>query len=182
MSNTTRTSYQREAAHAALLLLVLGRSVPMCPCCCGPLCATSVAGEGGFAPRFCFPFVRVVGPNQVVAFEALATLLVNWGQGWFDLWPNPPVQLLRKFLVGGGQRAPTCAAGVLRCIYTPLVAMLAVSQHVFPWDEAAIVSLTAYTWRGRQHYTHVSSILFAAACLLVILRPPPPHTHTHRPC
>jgi hypothetical protein len=60
------------------------------------------AGEGGFAPRFCFPFVRVLGPNQVVAFEALATLLVNWGQGWFDLWPNPPVQLLRKFLVGGG--------------------------------------------------------------------------------
>jgi hypothetical protein len=58
------------------------------------------AAEAGFLPRFVFPFVKLCGAKAEVAFEVVATLLLNWCSGWFELFPNPPLPLLRRFLVG----------------------------------------------------------------------------------
>lgn len=57
------------------------------------------AGEAAFMPSIAFPFVRMFGPNLEGAFELIATLLMNWCKGWFEMFPNPPVALLRKFMV-----------------------------------------------------------------------------------
>jgi hypothetical protein len=57
------------------------------------------AGEAGFLPEFAFPFVKLFGPRAESSFEALVMLLLNWCKGWFELFPNPPVPLLRRFLV-----------------------------------------------------------------------------------
>lgn len=65
------------------------------------MCHHTTAGEVGFLPDFAFPFVKLFGPKAESAFEALATLLTNWCQGWFELFPNPPLPLLRRFLVSG---------------------------------------------------------------------------------
>lgn len=62
--------------------------------------APAAAGEAGFLPDLAFPFVKLFGPKAESAFEAVATLLLNWCQGWFELFPNPPLPLLRRFLVG----------------------------------------------------------------------------------
>jgi hypothetical protein len=67
-------------------------------------CATNaavhvLAAEAGFLPRFAFPFVKLFGAKAESAFEAVATLLLNWCSGWFELFPNPPLPLLRRFLV-----------------------------------------------------------------------------------
>lgn len=65
------------------------------------LCVAPVAaGEAGFLPDLAFPFVKLFGPKAESVFEAVATLLLNWCQGWFELFPNPPLPLLRRFLVG----------------------------------------------------------------------------------
>jgi hypothetical protein len=57
------------------------------------------SGEAGFLPEFAFPFVKLFGPKAESAFEAVSTLLLNWCKGWFELFPNPPLPLLRRFLV-----------------------------------------------------------------------------------
>jgi hypothetical protein len=68
---------------------------------CSRVCLLHVcaAAEVGFLPAFAFPFVKLFGPHSESAFEALATLLTNWGRGWFELFPNPPLPLLRRLLV-----------------------------------------------------------------------------------
>lgn len=62
--------------------------------------APAAAGEAGFLPDLAFPFIKLFGPKAESVFEAVATLLLNWCQGWFELFPNPPLPLLRRFLVG----------------------------------------------------------------------------------
>jgi len=62
--------------------------------------ARCLSGEVGFLPDLAFPFVKLFGPKAESAFEAVATLLLNWCKGWFELFPNPPLPLLRRFLVG----------------------------------------------------------------------------------
>jgi hypothetical protein len=49
--------------------------------------------------------VKQFGPKAESAFEAVATLLLNWCKGWFELFPNPPLPLLRRFLVSGAPGA-----------------------------------------------------------------------------
>jgi hypothetical protein len=58
-----------------------------------------LAAEAGFLPRFAFAFVKLYGSKAETAFEVVATLLLNWCSGWFELFPNPPLPLLRRFLV-----------------------------------------------------------------------------------
>lgn len=59
------------------------------------------AGEAGFLPRFVLPFVQLCGAKSESAFEMVATLLLIWCKGWWELFPNPPLPLLRRFLVSG---------------------------------------------------------------------------------
>ncbi len=69
-----------------------------------------LAAETSFLPRLAFPFVKLcssltAGSRARTAFELLATLLTNHCAGWFEAFPNPPVQLLHRFLVRGTNHA-----------------------------------------------------------------------------
>jgi hypothetical protein len=64
------------------------------------LCAVyCCAGETGFLPQFVFPFVKLMGSRSERTFELVVTLLLNWCKGWFEMFPNPPLPLLRRLLV-----------------------------------------------------------------------------------
>jgi hypothetical protein len=80
---------------------------------CAAVAAAAVlyvsTAEAGFLPRFAFPFVKLYGAKAEAAFELVATLLLNWCSGWFDLFPNPPLPLLRRFLVSLGAPCPAAA-------------------------------------------------------------------------
>lgn len=68
------------------------------------------AGEAGFLPEFAFPFVKLFGPRSQSSFEALVMLLLNWCKGWFELFPNPPVPVLQRFLVSATPAASKAPA------------------------------------------------------------------------
>lgn len=69
--------------------------------------ATCHAAETDVGPRAAFPLVVLFGANGHGAFEAAATLLLNWAEGWFEAYPAPPATLLRKFMVRRQARART---------------------------------------------------------------------------
>ncbi len=68
---------------------------------CFSLHACCSTGEVGDLPALVFPFVKLFGANAEGCFELLATMLLNWTKGWFELFPNPPVSLLQRLLVSG---------------------------------------------------------------------------------
>ncbi|KAL7057906.1 hypothetical protein AAHC03_016996 [Spirometra sp. Aus1] len=51
-------------------------------------------GETNYLPLLAFPFVKLFQGNQLQAFEVLATVLTNWCAGWFEYFPNPPINVL----------------------------------------------------------------------------------------
>lgn len=53
-----------------------------------------VAVETPFIPTIAFPFAKLLQNNQLIAFEVVATVLLNWCQKWFDFIPNPPLNIL----------------------------------------------------------------------------------------
>lgn len=53
-----------------------------------------VFGEAPFLPATAFPFVKYLCNSPLEAFEVLATILLNWGQLWFEYFPNPPISVL----------------------------------------------------------------------------------------
>ncbi|CAL1535275.1 unnamed protein product [Lymnaea stagnalis] len=53
-----------------------------------------IFGETQYLPTFAFPFVKLFQNNHLVCFELIATILVNWGQHWFEYFPNPPINIL----------------------------------------------------------------------------------------
>ncbi|XP_059168876.1 TBC1 domain family member 31-like [Physella acuta] len=53
-----------------------------------------IFGETQFLPTFAFPFVKMFQNNHLICFEMVATILVNWGQHWFEYFPNPPINIL----------------------------------------------------------------------------------------
>lgn len=53
-----------------------------------------VAVECTFLPTLAFPFVKLLQNNQLVTFEVVASVLLNWCQKWFDFIPNPPLNIL----------------------------------------------------------------------------------------
>jgi len=53
-----------------------------------------IFGETQYLPSFAFPFVKLFQNNHLVCFEVIATVLVNWGQHWFEYFPNPPINIL----------------------------------------------------------------------------------------
>lgn len=86
--------------HSRLLLVRLLCCIAKHCCgCVGSGLVWVCAGEVGFLPRFVFPFVQQYGAKAESAFELVVTLLLNWCNGWFQLFPNPPMALLRQVLV-----------------------------------------------------------------------------------
>ena len=55
---------------------------------------SAVFGETEYLPLLVFPFVKLFQNNQLICFEVVATVLVNWCQNWFEFFPNPPINLL----------------------------------------------------------------------------------------
>ncbi|XP_035828505.1 TBC1 domain family member 31 isoform X2 [Aplysia californica] len=53
-----------------------------------------IFGETQYLPSFAFPFVKLFQNNHLVCFELITTVLVNWGQHWFEYFPNPPINVL----------------------------------------------------------------------------------------
>ncbi|KAJ7338104.1 hypothetical protein JRQ81_010679 [Phrynocephalus forsythii] len=47
-----------------------------------------------YIPLLAFPFVKLFQNNQLVCFEVVATVIVNWCQHWFEFFPNPPINVL----------------------------------------------------------------------------------------
>ncbi|ELW49080.1 WD repeat-containing protein 67 [Tupaia chinensis] len=47
-----------------------------------------------YLPLLAFPFVKLFQNNQLICFEVVATLIINWCQHWFEYFPNPPINIL----------------------------------------------------------------------------------------
>ncbi|XP_054353444.2 TBC1 domain family member 31 isoform X13 [Pongo pygmaeus] len=47
-----------------------------------------------YLPLLAFPFVKLFQNNQLICFEVIATLIINWCQHWFEYFPNPPINIL----------------------------------------------------------------------------------------
>ncbi|KAM6216081.1 TBC1 domain family member 31 [Rhynchocyon petersi] len=55
---------------------------------------SAIFSETPYLPLLAFPFVKLFQNNQLVCFEVVATLLINWCQHWFEYFPNPPINIL----------------------------------------------------------------------------------------
>ncbi|XP_056300983.1 TBC1 domain family member 31 [Pseudoliparis swirei] len=54
----------------------------------------AIFGEVEYLPLVAFPFVKLFQNNPMLCFEVVASVLVNWGQHWFEYFPNPPLNIL----------------------------------------------------------------------------------------
>ncbi|XP_062987183.1 TBC1 domain family member 31 [Elgaria multicarinata webbii] len=55
---------------------------------------STIFGEMPYVPLLAFPFVKLFQNNQLICFEVVATVIVNWCQHWFEFFPNPPINVL----------------------------------------------------------------------------------------
>ncbi|NXG46157.1 TBC31 protein, partial [Psilopogon haemacephalus] len=55
---------------------------------------SSIFAETPYIPLLAFPFVKLFQNNQLICFEVVATVVVNFCQHWFEYFPNPPVNVL----------------------------------------------------------------------------------------
>ncbi|XP_028389734.1 TBC1 domain family member 31 [Phyllostomus discolor] len=55
---------------------------------------SAIFSETPYLPLLAFPFVKLFQNNQLVCFEVVATLIINWCQHWFEYFPNPPINVL----------------------------------------------------------------------------------------
>ncbi|OXB82954.1 UNVERIFIED_CONTAM: hypothetical protein H355_009864 [Colinus virginianus] len=55
---------------------------------------SAIFGETPYIPLLAFPFVKLFQNNQLICFEVVATVVVNFCQHWFEYFPNPPVNIL----------------------------------------------------------------------------------------
>ncbi|KAM3842051.1 TBC1 domain family member 31 [Vipera latastei] len=55
---------------------------------------STIFGEMPYIPLLVFPFVKLFQNNQLICFEVVATVIINWCQHWFEFFPNPPVNVL----------------------------------------------------------------------------------------
>ncbi|KAJ7360430.1 hypothetical protein OS493_015531 [Desmophyllum pertusum] len=55
---------------------------------------SAIFGEVDYLALLSFPFVKLFQNNQLICFEMIATILINWCQHWFEFFPNPPVNIL----------------------------------------------------------------------------------------
>ncbi|XP_004373085.1 TBC1 domain family member 31 [Trichechus manatus latirostris] len=55
---------------------------------------SAIFSDTPYLPLLAFPFVKLFQNNQLICFEVIATLIVNWCQHWFEYFPNPPINIL----------------------------------------------------------------------------------------
>ncbi|NXH42883.1 TBC31 protein, partial [Dicaeum eximium] len=55
---------------------------------------SAIFAETTYLPLLAFPFVKLFQNNQLICFEVVATVVVNFCQHWFEYFPNPPVNVL----------------------------------------------------------------------------------------
>ncbi|NWU88711.1 TBC31 protein, partial [Upupa epops] len=55
---------------------------------------SAVFADTPYIPLLAFPFVKLFQNNQLICFEVVATVVVNFCQHWFEYFPNPPVNVL----------------------------------------------------------------------------------------
>ncbi|XP_074209112.1 TBC1 domain family member 31 isoform X1 [Camelus bactrianus] len=55
---------------------------------------STIFSDTPYLPLLAFPFVKLFQNNQLVCFEVVATLIINWCQHWFEYFPNPPINIL----------------------------------------------------------------------------------------
>uniref|UniRef100_A0A7N5JY07 TBC1 domain family member 31 n=1 Tax=Ailuropoda melanoleuca TaxID=9646 RepID=A0A7N5JY07_AILME len=55
---------------------------------------SAIFSETPYLPLLAFPFVKLFQNNQLICFEVVATLIINWCQHWFEYFPNPPINIL----------------------------------------------------------------------------------------
>ncbi|XP_026698909.1 TBC1 domain family member 31 isoform X2 [Athene cunicularia] len=55
---------------------------------------SDIFAETPYIPLLAFPFVKLFQNNQLICFEVVATVVVNFCQHWFEYFPNPPVNVL----------------------------------------------------------------------------------------
>ncbi|NXO04254.1 TBC31 protein, partial [Rhinopomastus cyanomelas] len=55
---------------------------------------STVFAETPYIPSLVFPFVKLFQNNQLICFEVVTTVVVNFCQHWFEYFPNPPVNVL----------------------------------------------------------------------------------------
>ncbi|XP_064251931.1 TBC1 domain family member 31 isoform X4 [Passer domesticus] len=55
---------------------------------------SAIFAETPYMPLLAFPFVKLFQNNQLICFEVVATVVVNFCQHWFEYFPNPPVNIL----------------------------------------------------------------------------------------
>jgi hypothetical protein len=59
-----------------------------------------------------FPFVKMMGADEKATFEVMATVLLNWAQGWLEAFPTPPLRTLRAVEVLLEAHDPNLAAAL----------------------------------------------------------------------
>ncbi|NXQ15775.1 TBC31 protein, partial [Peucedramus taeniatus] len=55
---------------------------------------SAIFAETPYIPLLAFPFVKLFQNNQLICFEVVATVVVNFCQHWFEYFPNPPLNVL----------------------------------------------------------------------------------------
>ncbi|XP_066191669.1 TBC1 domain family member 31 isoform X2 [Sylvia atricapilla] len=55
---------------------------------------SAIFAETPYLPLLAFPFVKLFQNNQLICFEVVATVVVNFCQHWFEYFPNPPLNIL----------------------------------------------------------------------------------------
>ncbi|XP_013005426.2 TBC1 domain family member 31 isoform X1 [Cavia porcellus] len=55
---------------------------------------SAIFSDTPYLPLLAFPFVKLFQNNQLICFEVVATLIINWCQYWFEYFPNPPISIL----------------------------------------------------------------------------------------
>ncbi|XP_054841001.1 TBC1 domain family member 31 [Eublepharis macularius] len=55
---------------------------------------SAIFGEVPYIALLAFPFVKLFQNNQLICFEVVVTVIVNWCQHWFEFFPNPPINVL----------------------------------------------------------------------------------------
>lgn len=55
-----------------------------------------IFGHLDVLPILIFPFVKLLGQNEIICFETILSYLFHWGQFFFDYLPHPPLKFLRE--------------------------------------------------------------------------------------
>ena len=51
-------------------------------------------GELSYLPALAFPFVKLFTRDDLAAFEAIMSVMLNWGHGWLETFPHAPLQIM----------------------------------------------------------------------------------------